>query len=90
MRYQFPHASAWLQPGDVINLVVHQPVPTLLTDPEVEPSWADLPLTLKDTPLGAVDLTSRLPRPFVSRCSLHFPRLLRTSRNVVKVSVQEL
>lgn len=26
------------------------------------PSWADLPFTLKVTPLGALDLTSRLAR----------------------------
>lgn len=26
----------------------------------MEPSWADFPFTLKVTPLGALDLTSRL------------------------------
>lgn len=30
------------------------------TEPLVEPSWADFPLTLKLTPLGAFDLTSIL------------------------------
>lgn len=30
------------------------------------PSWADLPLTLKVTPLGALDLTSRLAEYSVS------------------------
>ena len=33
-----------------------------LTWPAIEPSWADLPLTVKVTPLGALDLTSRLAR----------------------------
>jgi hypothetical protein len=32
----------------------------VLTEPEMGPSCADLPLTLKVTPLGAFDLTSRL------------------------------
>lgn len=31
-----------------------------LTEPLIGPSWADLPFTLKVTPLGALDLTSRL------------------------------
>ena len=31
----------------------------VLTEPEMGPSCADLPLTLKVTPLGAFDLTSR-------------------------------
>jgi hypothetical protein len=30
-----------------------------LTWPAMEPSWEDLPLTVKVTPLGALDLTSR-------------------------------
>ena len=30
------------------------------TEPAMGPSWADLPFTLKVTPLGALDLTSRL------------------------------
>lgn len=33
-----------------------------LTEPAMGPSWADLPFTLKVTPLGALDLTSRLAR----------------------------
>ena len=33
-----------------------------LTWPAMEPSWADLPLTVKVTPLGALDLTSRLAK----------------------------
>lgn len=32
----------------------------VLTEPEMGPSCADLPLTLKVTPLGAFDLTSRV------------------------------
>lgn len=32
----------------------------VLTDPVVEPSCEDFPLTLKLTPFGALDLTSRL------------------------------
>lgn len=31
-----------------------------LTEPAIGPSWADLPFTLKVTPLGALDLTSKL------------------------------
>ena len=31
----------------------------VLTEPEIGPSCADLPLTLKVTPFGAFDLTSR-------------------------------
>ena len=30
------------------------------------PSWADLPLTVKVTPLGALDLTSRLAWRYIS------------------------
>lgn len=30
------------------------------TEPVTAPSWADFPLTVKLTPLGALDLTSRL------------------------------
>lgn len=36
---------------------VEEAVPT---DPVVDPSWEDFPLTLKLTPFGALDLTSRL------------------------------
>ena len=32
----------------------------VLTDPVVEPSCEDFPFTLKITPFGALDLTSRL------------------------------
>ena len=38
----------------------------VLTEAEIGPSWADLPLTLKVTPLGALDLTSRLAATAVS------------------------
>jgi hypothetical protein len=37
------------------------------TDPLMGPSWADLPFTLKVTPFGALDLTSRAAADRVSR-----------------------
>ena len=42
-----------------------------LTLPEMGPSWADLPFTVKVTPLGALDLTSRLARreSWLARCA---------------------
>lgn len=44
----------------------------MLTEPEMGPSCADFPLTLKVTPLGAFDLTSRLA---VKRVSYSFNTL---------------
>jgi hypothetical protein len=40
-----------------------------LTWPAMEPSWEDLPLTVKVTPLGALDLTSRDAAEAISRFS---------------------
>jgi hypothetical protein len=59
------------------------------TWPAMEPSWADLPLTVKVTPLGALDLTSRLARSLLVDV-LWMKRTRRTRAGVVEVLVQEL
>ena len=71
-----------------------------LTEPAIGPSWADLPFTLKVTPLGALDLTSRLAISKNSVSSIahkqKFPRSTRpvmdlfTRADVVEVLVKEL
>ena len=63
-----------------------------LTEALVGPSWVDVPLTLKLTPLGALDLTSILAS---NNHKLHLfhginSKAAITSCNVVEVFVQEL
>ena len=62
-----------------------------LTDPLVEPSWEDFPLTLKLTPLGAFDLISKFAvesSVSLQRCQLK--ARCPTRGRVVKVFVDEL
>ena len=62
-----------------------------LACPPVWPSWVDLPLTLKVTPLGAFDLISR----FAGLCQIRTKRwpkadFIRTRSNMVEVLGKEL
>ena len=63
-----------------------------LTEALVGPSWVDVPLTLKLTPLGALDLTSILAskshKLHMFHCNNYEATI--TSCNVVEVFVQEL
>lgn len=61
-----------------------------LTEPEIEPSCGCLPLTLKVTPLGAFDLTSRAAASNVSEASSIIIPAQYTLSGVVEVLVQEL
>lgn len=56
------------------------------------PSWADLPFTVKVTPLGALDLTSRLAViQSVMKCGEFVGDSRRLTRvGMVEVLVQEL
>lgn len=59
------------------------------TEPPIGPSWADLPFTLKVTPLGALDLTSRL----AGDCQLvqkNDWNIEHTRVGVVEILVEEL
>ena len=64
----------------------------VLTEPEIGPSCADLPLTLKVTPLGALDLTSRLAGRHISLEGLSAANQpgKRTGCGVVEIFVEEL
>lgn len=81
--------------SDSLNDIYWQHVLTL---PAIGPSWADLPFTLKVTPLGALDLTSRLAKnnqmsamPTIKAASLkQAAGKSLTSRSVVEVLVKEL
>lgn len=56
------------------------------------PSWADLPLTVKVTPLGALDLTSRFALGWLVSvlCARGIVEQKQTRVGVVEVLVQEL
>ena len=57
-----------------------------LTEPLFAPSCADVPLTLKLTPFGALDLMSILAMRFVSMmASLSSPRKLCTGSSMVEI-----
>ena len=62
----------------------------VLTDPAVEPSWEDFPLTLKLTPFGAFDLTSRLA--VRSQCMIDYDmeETWGTSSGMIEVPVDQL
>lgn len=56
----------------------------------MEPSWEDLPLTVKVTPLGALDLTSRDAADELAMLRRGQGAARRTRAGVVEVLVQEL
>lgn len=90
-KYQKVHLyislqSDWIQ-GSVIAWC---PTWGPLTEPLVEPSCVDLPLTLKLTPLGAFVFTSRLTASNELCTSFNKDRLARTSCGVVEILGQEL
>ena len=77
-----------MENSSAYTMVVNRENP--LTPPAFFPSCVALPLTLKVTPFGALDFMSRFAVEFVSSTSNEYQCAMRTSSNVVKVSIKNL